>query len=287
MIRFGMLLKMNKVYISLLGIVIFHIQLIHCQDLKDTEHTLKFADYLFKTKQYVLASEEYERLAFIDSTDLSIKYRLIQSYRFSERPKVALEKFTYFFNDNIDLLNSKLSEEYVKNLILEKDNQKAIHFLDKTMKLDIGTIETYQLGCILLERQWDNAFNFALKHSVTESKKNADLHVLAIRSKQLNYKKPYKAALFSSIIPGTGKMYTKNWKDGIISLMFVGVNAWQAYRGFNKYGKNSVYGWVFASLSAGFYAGNIFGSYKSAKKYNKKIDDEIYNETWHLMVDDF
>jgi hypothetical protein len=65
------------------------------------------------------------------------------------------------------------------------------------------------------------------------------------------------------------------------------VNIWQAYRGFSKSGKNSVYGWVFASLATGFYIGNIFGSHKSAKKYNKKIDDNLYNEAWHLVVDDF
>ncbi len=279
-------MKKNKIII-LIGVLLFHTQLFNAQNLKDTEHTKKFADYLFKSRQYVLASEEYERLVFNDSLNNQAKLKLIQSYRFSNNFKVALQKFDYFFKDSLNRLQPDFAEEFLKNLILEKENEQVYSYLEKNSVLEEGFRQTYQLGSLLLKKNWDTAFNYALKHPVTESKKNADLHVIAFRSKQIKYKKPFNAALFSVIIPGTGKMYTKNWKDGLVSLMFVSVNAWQAYRGFNKSGKNSVYGWVFAGFATSFYIGNVFGSYKSAKKYNKKLDDEIYNEAWHLMVDDF
>ncbi len=280
-------MKKNKIIIILAGIFLFHAQLFNAQDLKDLEHTQKFADYLFKSKQFVLASEEYERLVFKDSTNKTAKLKLIQSYRFSNNYKSAIEKFDFFFKDSLYKLEPNFAEEFIKNLVLEKENKLVYSYLERNTVLDKGYRETYQLGSILLERNWDSAFYYALKHPVTDGKKNADLHVFAFRSKQLKYKKPFNAAFYSTIIPGTGKMYTKNWKDGLVSLMFVGANTWQAYRGFSKSGKSSVYGWVFAGFATSFYIGNIMGSYKSAKKYNKKLDDEIYSEAWHLMVDDF
>ena len=277
----------NRLLLFLAGLLLFHFQLTLAQDLRDPEHTLKFADYLFKTKQFVLASEEYERLVYYDSLNYYPKLKLIQSYRYSSNYKNAISKFGYFFKDTLNKIRPDFAEEYVKNLILDKRNKQAFNYLETNISLNPGTIQTYQLGTLLLDQNWDTAFNYAVKYGVTNSKQNADLHVVAFKSKQLKYKSPFAAAAMSSIIPGTGKMYTKHWKDGFMSLMFVGVNAWQAYRGFKKSGQNSVYGWVFAGLATSFYIGNIYGSAKSAKKYNKKLNDELYNETWHLMVDDF
>jgi TM2 domain-containing membrane protein YozV len=257
------------------------------QDLRDFEHTQKFANYLFLSKQYPLASEEFERLVYYDSTNHSTILRLSQSYRLSGKSKTAIERIERFYKDSLVYLRQDFAEEYVKNLILEKDNKKALDFLNTNPNFDINTRQNYSLSSYLLEKDWDKAFQFALDNPVTTDKKNADLHVIAFQSKQLKYKKPGLALLFSTIIPGTGKIYTKNWKDGLISMMLVGVNAWQSYRGFNKYGSNSVYGWVFAGLTTSFYIGNIYGSYKSAKKYNNKLDEEMYNNAWHLITDDF
>ncbi len=280
-------MKRNRYLFFLAGVFFFHVQHTIAQDLRDAEHTSKFADYLFKTKQFVLAAEEYERLVFYDSLNYYPKLKLIQSYRFSNNYKIAITKFDYFFKDSLYNLRPDFAEEYTKNLILSKENGQAFNYLETNVSLNPGLAETYQLGALLLDQKWDTAFNYALKHSVTSAKKNADLHVIAFKSKQLKYKSPFLAASLSTIIPGSGKMYTKHWKDGFISLMFVGVNAWQAYRGFKKSGSGSVYGWVFAGLATSFYIGNIYGSQKSAKNYNKKLNDGLYNEAWHIVVDDF
>lgn len=256
------------------------------QDLRDLEHTLKFADYLFKTRQFILAAEEYERAVYYDSTNNRALLRLFQSYRYAEKHDVANQRFKLLLGDSIYHIQQDLAKEYVNNLFLRKEFKPAFDYLKKNASLNGSDKQTYQLGSILLQKKWDDAFQYALKHPVTNDKKNADIHVVAFRSKQQKYKSPFVAGMFSTIIPGTGKMYTKNWKDGIISLVFVGVNIWQAYRGFNKYGEDSVYGWIFAGFATSFYIGNIFGSAKSAKKYNKKLDDQIYNEAWHLMVND-
>jgi hypothetical protein len=278
-----------RLYINALSICLFFILFIgknSAQDLRDFEHTREFANYLFQSRQFALASEEYERLVYFDSTNANSRLRLIQSYRYSGKQNIALERFERFFKDSLLFIKKDFAEEYVKNLILQKENDKVIDFLKCNANIDDNSRQNYTLAGYLLQKNWDQAFNFALKNPVTKDKKNADLHVIAFQCKQIKYKKPFVAALFSSVIPGTGKFYSKNWKDGLISMALVGVNAWQSYRGFNKYGSNSVYGWIFAGFAGSFYLGNIYGSCKSVKKYNHKLDDEIYNHTWHLVVDD-
>jgi hypothetical protein len=276
----------KKLFILKLVILALIINL-RAQNLRDIEHTHKFADFLFMSGQFQLASEEYERLAYLDTLNIYSKLRLLQSYRLSGKPKLALQKFNHYFINTSLPTNAEIGEEYLKNLILDKQNDKLIEFSGSFKQFDENTRQNYTLAAILLKKDWDNAFKYALNNPVTGQKKNADLHVLAFQSKQLKYKKPFVAAMFSAIIPGTGKMYTKNWKDGLMSLMFVGLNTWQAYRGFHKNGGESVYGWVFTGVAGGFYIGNIYGAHKSAKKYNNKLDEDIYHTTWHLVVDDF
>jgi hypothetical protein len=84
-----------------------------------------------------------------------------------------------------------------------------------------------------------------------------------------------------------GKVYSGRWKDGLVSLLFVGATGFQAYRGFSQKGSESIYGWIMGSLSVGFYIGNIFGSVKAAKIYNTN-QNRIYSEkVTHYYIDHF
>ena len=181
---------------------------------------------------------------------------------------------------------ANFAEEYIKLLLLSKQDSLAYNYLGSNKTLNPNTRQNYQLASLIMQKKWDLSFAYAMKHPVTYDKKNAALHVLAIEANQLKYKKPGVAALFSIVIPGSGKVYTKNWKDAVMSFVMVGVNTWQAYRGFNKYGSGSVYGWAFIGLAGAFYIGNVYGSAKSAKKYNKKIDDKFYHKASHIVLDD-
>ncbi|MBN2756872.1 MAG: hypothetical protein JXR51_06800 [Bacteroidales bacterium] len=252
------------------------------------DHSLQFADYLFKTEQFDLASEEYERIVFLKPDNQQNKIKLIQSYRFSKKYDLALKKIEYFFGEKPTNIPVDFAEEYVKLLLITNKNEDAYNFLEINNSINPQKRQNYQLSSLLLQKKWDKAFVYALKNPVINNdKNNAELHLLAFKTKEVKYKKPFNAALFSALIPGSGKIYTKRWKDAVISFLFVGLNSWQSYRGFNKNGSESVYGWVFAGFASGFYVGNIYGSYKSAKKYNKEIDDEIYFKTAELTVNSF
>ncbi|MEN8119594.1 MAG: hypothetical protein ABFS35_04580 [Bacteroidota bacterium] len=260
--------------------------IMHSQNIHDLNHSKQFADYLYKTGQFQLASEEFERIVFLDSTNQNLKLKLINSYRKAENYSLALNRINLFFGEQLFNLPADFAEEYVKLLMFTKQDSLAYLYLSLNKTLIPSTRQNYQLGSLLLQKKWGESFQYAMKYPVSSDKKNADLHLLAFEAKQLKYKKPGVAALMSFVIPGSGKAYTRNWKDAAISFIFVSVNAWQSYRGFNKYGTESVYGWVFAGLASGFYIGNIYGSAKSAKKYNKKIDDELYHKVRHIVLDD-
>jgi len=262
--------------------LIFSIQ---AQNIHDLNHSKQFADFLYKTEQFQLAAEELERIVFLDPTDRNLKLKLIKSYRKANSYQQALNKFDILFKENLIELPPDFAEEYVKLLIFTKQDSTAYNYLSLNKTLNPTTRQNYQLATLLLQKKWDDSFQYAMKYPVKDNTKNTNLHLLAFEAKQLKYKKPVVAGLMSAIIPGSGKAYTKNWKDAAISFIFVGVNAWQAYRGFDKYGSKSAYGWVFAGLSVGFYFGNIYGSVKSVKKYNKKLDDALYHKAEHTIFD--
>ena len=90
----------------------------------------------------------------------------------------------------------------------------------------------------------------------------------------------------SAIIPGSGKFYTGRWRDGAVAFLFVSLNTWQAYRAFNKNGINSIYGWIFGTISLTFYSANIYGSYKSALNFNKKILNNLHEKTLLIINSD-
>ncbi len=259
--------------------------LVFSQDIHDLNHSKQFADYLYKTEQFKLASEEFERIVFLDSANTMFKLKLINSYRKAENYHQALRRFYQFYGTQLTKVSADFAEEYVKLLFLTKQDSLAFNYLSLNKTLNTNTRQNYQLASLLLQKKWEKSFQFAMKYPVTSDKKNADLHLLAFEARQLKYKKPGTAALMSVVIPGAGKAYTKNWRDAFISFVFVSVNAWQAYRGFNKYGTQSAYGWVFAGLATSFYIGGIYGSAKSAKKYNKNIDDEFFHKATHIVLD--
>lgn len=91
----------------------------------------------------------------------------------------------------------------------------------------------------------------------------------------LNYKNPYWAGIMSAVVPGSGKMYAGRFKDGLFSLILVGLTGVVAYEGFHHDGLKSWEGWLFGSLSTGFYAGNIYGSVLAARQTNLTRENGI------------
>jgi hypothetical protein len=100
----------------------------------------------------------------------------------------------------------------------------------------------------------------------------------------LKRKKPFLAGLFSAIIPGTGKLYAGKPREAIYSLMPVVFNFAQAAEGYYYNKTNSPHLYVFGAVGTVFYASNIYGSARAAKRKNEEnrfrlrnnIEFEVY-----------
>lgn len=270
-----------KFYILLLMLVLpFYC---YSQDLYDMENSKKYAEYLFSGRQYKLAAEEYERLVFFDSSNIIFKLRLVKSYRLTGDLRSGITQINSFYGINMP---EPMAIEFVK-LQLLSDSLKVVNdFLSLNNTISPESKVIYQSCDLLLSGDYKGA-DMLVKTSVVRNpsfpKNLISLSESAARTK---FKSPFIAAGFSSIIPGTGKFYTKNWADGIFSILFVAGNAWQSYRGFKEHGIKSAYGWAFGTLSASFYIGNIFGSAKAARRYNLLRKNEIKNKTFEIVRSD-
>ena len=59
---------------------------------------------------------------------------------------------------------------------------------------------------------------------------------------------------------------------------------WKYFIAFNE--NLSLFGWTFAGLATGFYAGNIYGTVKSIKKYNQKIENQLRKDAEEVVFSD-
>ncbi len=264
-----------KKKIFVIAIILLYLSPISSQNLYDHNHSFLFAKFLYKTQQYKLAAEEFERVIFLKPENDTAKFLLIKSYRFEKQYSFGINRLEQMFIKQNISMSSKYANEYIKLLLLDNQTNKSIEYIKLNKSLDKQELNNYYISAIMLNRSWSEANNFIEKNDGVDNK----LKFLCNKANSLKYKSPFLATSLSIFVPGLGKIYSKNWKDGLISFVFIVTNAWQSYRGFNKYGPNSAYGWIFGGLSVGFYGGNIFGSYKAAKRYNHKLEDDIYYET--------
>jgi hypothetical protein len=249
------------------------------QNLYDLAPSKKFADYLIKTKQFDLAAIEYERLTFLEPQNDTLKIALINCYSFNKKYDLAIVRLNSFADSPLKL-DSTFSNLYSFNLLASKKFDASATFINQSNNLLKNKKEFYKGFTYLFLDEFKKANEFSTPLLSTNELLQP---VVLLSSEGLNakHKSPALAAILSTIVPGTGKMYTGDWADAIISIVTVGLASYQAYRSFDLKGFEKPRGYIFGTLAAGFYLGNIYGSYKSAQRYNKrslkKVHDKIEN----------
>jgi hypothetical protein len=246
------------------------------QDLYNFDNTKKFAQYLAKSGQFDIATREYERLVFMRPDNDTLKTTLLSLYRRSGKLEDGLSRGKQLFPD-LTKMPANAALEYSRTLLLKPAYKEAQSFAENNSLLPHGDKLILSATSEILRDNYKQA------NQILKALKD-DEHHLAIDYKELTqqaleakHKSPALAGFMSAVIPGTGRFYTKDWKDGLISMLFIGTMGFQAYRGFLKSGTNSTRGWIYGTVGLGFYLGNIYGSAQSAKFYNKKKRQNIKN----------
>lgn len=270
------MILLKNFIISLVALCILIPVSLRGQNIFDTSHSREFAQYLMQSNQYQLAASEWERVLFLNPGDTLARLNLIKSFRFSEKPAEGWNKLNYWYPGTP--LSRPFSLEAVQLTLMLGDYVSFGKVLDRSAGLTPLERSDLKLGAWLMEGEWINQHKKKRVPPFTVTTTNARLLDMYARAKNIHRKSPATSVALSAIVPGLGKIYSHDWKDGLISLLFVATNAYQSYRGFSKNGIGSVTGWVFGGLAAGFYTANLFGSWKSARTYNSHQTDQIRHE---------
>lgn len=275
------MIPFKKSVISLLASALLIPALGFGQNIYDESHSREFARYLMQTHQFSLASDEWERIVFLNPGDTLARINQLKSLRLGQLPIEGLDKLSHWFPAGP--LPGPFAVEGIQLALMTNDFQKFDDLLERSVGLPESQKTNFRLGAWLLEGSWIDepirTRNCPFAQGATDNR----LLELQGKTLLLPRRSPAAAVALSAIVPGMGKIYAHDWKDGLLSLLFVATNAWQSYRGFSKNGVNSVTGWIFGTLAVGFYSANLFGSWKSASDYNTKQADLIRHETEHLL----
>ncbi|MCP9757668.1 hypothetical protein EGI26_21095 [Lacihabitans sp. CCS-44] len=250
------------------------------QDIFTFEKSRKYGDYLLKSGQFELASKEFERLVYLSSNNDTLKTNLLKAYRLSNQTTLGIEKLSVLYADKTKVPYSP-ALEFSKLQMQNQSWQQAKEFWNKN--------ESFSSDDKVLLNVTSDIFNNDFKSArvnisqISNQENELGIGYRSILEKEVRKKSPGLAALMSAVVPGTGKAYSNNWKDGIVSLFFTAGMAFQSYRSFNKYGTNNHRGWIYGGIGLGFYLGNIYGSVKSTKDYNRKKINALQHEASALF----
>lgn len=282
----------NKQIIRFLIIILLNIACLNyvssqeSTDYHNPENVLKFADHLFSQGDFLRATSEYQRYLFSQPTNSEeVRLKIALCYRLGGKPEKSIKEFTEFLTTSNDskLVSSAYYQIGISYLLMEQF-EKSSEFLQSSLPsitdVEYATRAQQIIGLsYLMQRQWssaENIFDNLQQSKIIEVRENASLYSnYAKQGQQLPRRSPFLAGLMSTIIPGSGRLYTGRVNDAITSLITVGLTGWQAYDGFHRNGLSSVKGWTLGTLSGIFYLGNIYGSVLSARVYNDHVSEEF------------
>lgn len=260
----------------------------YSQDLFDYWHSIQFADYLYQSQQFEKASAELERLQFLFPENDTLCLKISKSYFGNKEYKKA-----YSVIDNRFLKKNEIpafiEKQYFSSALFIGDKFPFDSLINaRTLKSHEEKL-AYQLSNALFKAD-ENSYNSLLKTlpdtiTITANSLLRDYYKTFGTQIHLPNKSPALAGTLSAIVPGAGRLYVGRYADALFSFIIIGTSSYQGYRGFHKSGIKSVYGWVFSAIGFGFYSGNIYGSVKAAKQYNKKQKQKVIDLAKKIYTD--
>jgi len=243
-------------------------------NLYNLDNSLLFANYLFKSQQYQLAAFEYERVLFVVPQNDSVQIQLLKSYSLSGNKQQMISRAESLYPSS-SLFPQTVAKLYTTDAFKVGQFFKLNDFTSAQSPLPKRDRLFLHLHILMNSLDWETAELTLQQLTAVSNESYKNVNGIILAGKEQRYKSPALAATLSTIIPGTGKIYTGDWKDALFGLLILGGNAYSSYRGFKKKGIESVQGWTFASIGFGFYMANIFGAHKAAKRYNARAQSNL------------
>ncbi len=258
-------------FIFLLANIIFSQYIDSINPIHSRENIIKFADHLFCERDYLRAAEEYLRVdEALRNETINFKTALSCS-RIGDYSSAG-KLFSTIKESSSLYQSSKL--ELMKILFLEEKYSELRKYSEVN---GLQKSKLYLISFFMGNEKITLPNNFLESFDENEKTEVMDLYQLKVNSPDKN---PIIASILSVIIPGAGKIYTGEISDGIVSFITTSLFAFLSYDNFKA--DHKFRAWLFGGLAAGFYAGNVYGSYASAQIYNAHVKYEF-----NLALDSF
>ncbi len=238
------------------------------------ENIRLFADYLFCQNDYLRAIEEYKRLENSTASDTLI-FKIGYSYLQIKQHNYANKYFDMI--ERSSSLKSLAVNYNSLNFFLIKDFSSLKNNYRLNSDSDLNDSKKLLLVSSILN---ENIFPSDEQIFLFDDSDRLFVNDLIIKKKYPDYKSPTVAGILS-VIPGAGKVYTKNYTDGLTSFLLTGLFTFLAYDNFRN--SHHFRGYIFSFAATGFYLGNIYGSIISAYRYNRNYDEKIITETYDYL----
>lgn len=252
--------------------------------------TKDFAIELFNDGFIEEAETEFRRYLFTANNkipDENVIFNLATIYNMQNNKTGIIWLRNTFPNQIRPAIQEKIDLSYSRLLFLERDLSCFTDFSNSISKNLSSYSKNFQLIVPLSIDVLNKDFTKATEQAKTAKDFNAIFEPSYNLLAQYNTKNPYLAMGLSMIIPGSGKLYTGSvWE---FASSFLGISSFVAgtiYTGIEYEWKN----WrpyVFGSCALILYVVDVYGSYKSALRYNdaqnRKICesiDKIYEELY-------
>lgn len=242
--------------------------------INSPENIKKFADFLFCSKDYLRSVFEYEKYLKTNSND-TVEFKIGLAYskmgKFQETHKIFSNiKFDSEFYDKSRLENLR------SIFLLGNFHNFRTAYLTSTFKDQdyfLRAKKLFYFSYFFQDKDLPDKNNSLKIFNGKEKKAVLDFYE---REKKSPFKKPVLAAIISAIIPGSGKIYTEEYGDGITAFLATGLFTYLTVLNFNA--NHNFRAWIFAGAAAFFYTGNIYGSAASAQIYNAGIKFNFEND---------
>lgn len=247
----------------------------------DADKQYEYAQYCYSIGEYSRAVDEYRRFIYFFPQDEKLEaamHGIGMSYfggRHFEKAVKAFEEIVDACGDaGLDIglcIDSyfMISKCYVKLNNALPAITNLYNLVALTDDIDVKDEAYYKIGWIFLETgSWEKAVsNFG-----KISRQNRDKYRVQRLSDELDKeglmpKKDPKTAGILSVIPGAGYLYCERYRDASVAFLLNAGLMFAAYEAFDD--DNPAIGGVIGFVGLGFYAGNIYGSVTSARKYNR------------------
>lgn len=252
------------------------------QNLYDLKHSKEFAYHLMNTNQYNSAVKEFERVIHLTSNKNAFAKELLRCYYNSGKFNEGILRAEKMYTNHKNIPES-VALEYIRLLLKEDDGREIKKLLAKNQSIGKKNKIRSKLTSFMIEKKWLEAKNY-FDSNENHLQKNSNYRELIHDATNQKHKSQALALGLSTLIPGIGKVYTGDWKDGLASFILVSFNGYLAYRGFNQKGINNAQGWLFSGIGFSFYLGNLYGSLKSANNFNLRQNNNVINrskEIWN------